>query len=164
EQFKDKKELLLEVIESDIRNKNGQYFEIISETDNVIEAMFLITEKEMLFMSQLSPILVEDMKKYTSLIQAHFCANKEKNNEYVVYQILQKGQSEGIFRDYLKIDVVDGFLYDMSGFLHNDTRIRLRHVEKEDVFRNIFLPYFRGLCTQKGIDLMDKYFPIDKQP
>lgn len=158
EHFKDKNELLLESLECGINKKNEQYLEIISTADNVIEAMFLIIENENQLMSQLTPVFIEDLKKNIALIKEHFRPGREKHRGYVTYRILQKGKNEGIFREYLNIEVVDNFLHDMANFLHSDVRIRLRDTKKEDIINSIFLPYLRGLCTQKGIDLMDKYF------
>lgn len=158
EHFKDKNELLLESLECEINKKNEQYLEIISTADNVIEAMFLIIENQNRMMSQLTPVFIEDLKKNISLLKEHFHSGQEKQRDYVTYLILQKGKNEGIFRDYLNIEVVDNFIHDMANFLHSDMRIRLRDAKKEDIVNCIFLPYLRGLCTQKGIDLMDKYF------
>jgi TetR/AcrR family transcriptional regulator, cholesterol catabolism regulator len=159
ELFKDKDDLVIQVIESEIIKNNRILFEIVAKTNNAIEALFLIIEREHNRMMSFNPVFLEDMKKYLSKIHECFYKSKQKIKEFSVsYAILERGLREDIFRKELDIDIVDSFMHELVNFLHNSQRFRLMKLEKEDVLKNILLPYFRGICTRKGLELIDKYF------
>ncbi len=159
ELFRDKDELVIQVIEHVIINNNRKLLEIVAETENAIEALFLIIEREHNRMMSFSPLFVEDMKKYFSRIHECFFEDQKKIREFSVsYAILERGLKEDIFRKELAIDIVDNFLHELVHFLHTSQRLRLMNLQKEDVLTNILLPYFRGICTRKGQELIDKYF------
>ena len=159
ELFKDKDELVIQVIENEIIKNNRILLDIVAKTDNAIEALFLIIEREHNRMTSFNPGFIEDIKKYLSKIHECFYENKQKIKEFSVsYAILEKGRREDIFRKELDNDVVASFMHELVNFLHNSQRFRLMNLQKEDVLKNILLPYFRGICTRKGQDLIDKYF------
>ena len=110
-------------------------------------------------MASFNPVFLEDMKKYVTRIYECFYENNEKIREFSVsYAILEKGMREEIFRRDIQIDIVDNFLHELVNFLHNSERIRLLNLQMESILQNILLPYFRGICTRKGQDLIDRYF------
>lgn len=159
ELFKDKDELVIQVIENEIIKNNRILLDIVAKTENAIEALFLIIEREHSRMMSFNPVFLEDIKKYLIKIHECFYENKQKIKEFSVsYAILEKGRREDIFRKELDIDVVDSFMHELVNFLHNSQRFRLMNLQKEDVLKNVLLPYFRGICTRKGQDLIDKYF------
>lgn len=159
ELFRDKDELVLQVIENEIIRHNKELLGIVAETENAIEALFIIIQKEFERMLHINPVFSEDMKKYFSKMHECFFENNQKIREFSVsYAILEKGMREDIFRKELAIDIVDNFLHDLVGMLHSSQRFRLLNPSKENILNNILLPYFRGICTRKGQDLIDKYF------
>ncbi len=159
ELFRDKDELVIQVIEHVMINNNRKLLEIVAETENAIEALYLIIEREHNRMMSFSPVFVEDMKKYFSRIHECFFEDLTKIREFSVsYAILERGLKENIFRKELAIDIVDNYLHELVHFLHTSQRLRLMNLSKEDVLANILLPYFRGICTRKGQELIDKYF------
>lgn len=161
ELFRDKDELVLQVIENEIVRHNKELIEIVTGTENAIEALFIIIQKEFERMIQINPVFSEDMKKYFPRMHECFFENNQKIKEFSVsYAILEKGMREDIFRKELAIDIVDNFLHDLVGMLHSSQRFRLLNPSKEDILNNILLPYFRGICTRKGQDLLDKYFNL----
>jgi AcrR family transcriptional regulator len=158
ELFRDKDELLLQAIEYWIMSNNARMLQIVNQTENVIEAIFVMIEHQHRQMASYNPVILEDMKKYFTRLNALMYANREKCREFSVsYTLIEKGKKEDIFRKELKIDVVDNFIHELINLFHNSEGIRLMHLNQKDALDNIFLPYFRGICTRKGQELMDSY-------
>jgi TetR/AcrR family transcriptional regulator, cholesterol catabolism regulator len=158
ELFRDKDELLLQAIEYWVMSNNTRMLQIVNQTENVIEAIFVMIEHQQRQMASYNPVILEDMKKYFIRLNALMYANREKCREFSVsYTLIEKGKKEDIFRKELKIDVVDNFIHELINLFHNSEGIRLMHLNQKDAFDNIFLPYFRGICTKKGQELMDSY-------
>jgi TetR/AcrR family transcriptional regulator, cholesterol catabolism regulator len=159
ELFADKDALAVATIKQMIIENNKQIIELIGNTENVIEALFLAMESESKRRSSISPAFQTDMMKYHSEVTAEFLADRDKMCEFSAgFTFLQKGIEQGVIRKDLKLEIVDTFLHDMIGVVHQSQRLKLLNPVKEDIINNIFLPYFRGICTRKGLSLMDKYF------
>jgi TetR/AcrR family transcriptional regulator, cholesterol catabolism regulator len=159
ELFRDKDDLVLQSFEYMILESNKKLLKIVEQTENVIEALFVIIEQQHRQMLTLNPVFLEDMKKYFLRLNARFYADCKINNKFSVsYALLEKGIREKIFRSNLKIDVVDNFLHELINMFHNNEGIRLMNLNKQDALDNIMLPYFRGISTAKGLLLIDAYF------
>ncbi len=158
ELFKDKDELLLNAIEYWIRSNNIRMLEMVEKTDNVIEAIFVIIDHQHKQMMSQNLIIFEDLKKYFVRLNASWHANREKCREFSVsYALLERGKKEGFFREEIKIDVVDSFLFELVNLFHTSKGIRMMNLDRQLAMENIFLPYFRGICTESGQKLMDSY-------
>jgi TetR/AcrR family transcriptional regulator, cholesterol catabolism regulator len=158
ELFKDKDELLLHAIEFWIKSNNAMLMHFVDQTDNVIEAIFVIIDHQHKQMTSQNLVIFEDLKKIFVRLNASWHTNREKCREFSVsYALLERGKKDGVFRDELKIDVVDTFIFELVNLFHSSEGIRLMKLNKKDALENIFLPYFRGICTVNGQALIDSY-------
>ncbi len=158
ELFRDKDELLMNAIEYWIRTNNIRMLEMVEKTDNVIEAIFVIIEDQHKQMMSQNLIIFEDLRKFFVRLNASWHTNREKCREYSIsWALLERGKKEGVFREELKIDVVDTFIFEVVNLLHSSKGIKLMNLNRKDAMDNIFMPYFRGLCTESGQRLIDSY-------
>ncbi|MGE5317525.1 MAG: TetR/AcrR family transcriptional regulator [Chloroflexota bacterium] len=159
ELFEDKDALAIATIKRMILDNNRKLIELLGHTENVIEALFIAMDTESNRRTKLSPVFEADLSKYHDIIMAEFLEHPEKLCDYSAgFTFLQKGIEQGVIRKEMRIEIVDSFLHDMIGLVHHSKRIKQIKPTKEEVINNIFLPYFRGICTRKGLTLMEKYF------
>jgi TetR/AcrR family transcriptional regulator, cholesterol catabolism regulator len=155
----DKDTLVIESIRYMIIENNKELLKIIETTDNVIEAIFIIISRQEQMRRDFPVVFIEDIKKYFSAVQASFYSSKSNLKQFsITYPLLEKGIKQGVFRKDLKIELVDNFIHEIITMVHTSDRIRCLNPADIDVFYNIFLPYLRGICTEKGLNLMNKYF------
>ncbi len=159
EHFKDKEELVIESILHMMRETNKENIQVIAESANVVEALFLIMRRQEERRKHIPKVFQEDLKKYFPLAKARTINDKDGSRLISApHNLLHKGVDQGIFRKDLQIDLVDSYLFEMISILHSSPLIHMLKPEPIAVFKSIVLPYFRGLCTQKGLDLMHTYF------
>jgi TetR/AcrR family transcriptional regulator, cholesterol catabolism regulator len=159
ELFNDKDDLLLQALDYWIKLNNNKLLEIVNRAENVIEAIFVIIEEQHQQIKSYNPVIFEDLKKYFVRLNASYHANREKCREFSIsYTLLERGKKEGVFRDDLRIDVVDTFIFELIHLFHNSDSIRMMKLNAKEALDNIFLPYFRGICTEKGKELIEKYY------
>jgi TetR/AcrR family transcriptional regulator, cholesterol catabolism regulator len=159
EQFKNKNELVIESIIHMMQEANKVNMTIIAEAAHVVEALFLIMKYQEERRKKIPVVFQEDIKKYFP--EARSRTIKDKSGIYKIsapITLLQKGVDQGIFRPDLNLELVDIFLFEMISITHNSQLISVLSPEPKDLFTNILLPYFRGLCTAKGVELMHTYF------
>lgn len=159
ELFGDKDTLVIESIREMIIRNNNELLTIIESTENVVEAIFLITKRQKQMRREFPAVLLEDIKKYLPMVHASFYSSKSNLKVFSVsYTLLEKGIKEDIFGKGLKTELVDNFLQEMISLVHTSERIRSLNPTDNEVINNIFLPYLRGICTPKGLELMHSYF------
>ena len=97
ENFKDKDELLSDFLLYAFEEHRKKAEEILSVSENVIEAMFnwgLFNHNEM---NKINPLFFEDLKKYHADIFLNVLKKGEIKNQELTYTILKRGQNEEIF-------------------------------------------------------------------
>lgn len=158
ELFRDKDDLLLQSVEYWIVKNNQKLIEIVEKSDNVIEAIFVMIDHQHRLMSTYHPVILGDLKKYFVRLSAAYYSKRDKCREFsVIYALLEKGKREGVIRQELKIDIIDTFIYEMLNMVHNSEGIKLIKLDSQDAIDHIFLPYFRGICTRMGQELIEVY-------
>ncbi len=158
ELFQDKDKLMLQAIEYLIMESNKRLLELMKETENVIEAIFVMIEVQHQHMKESNPVVMEDLQRYFVRLQTSYYANREKCREFSInYNLLERGMKEGISREDLKIDLVDTFILEMIVMFHSSQALKMMDMTRNEAIDNIFLPYFRGICTPKGVKLIESY-------
>lgn len=159
ELFKDKNELVIESLHHIVIENNKELLEIIKDAENVVKAMFLIIRRQEQRRKEYPKVFIEDIKKYFPLVQASFYSNKDEMKKLsVAFFLLENGRKQGVFRTDLVPELVDVFIHEIISIVHTSERIRMLNPSDREVLSSIILPYFRGICTRKGIDLMNRYF------
>ena len=86
--------------------------------------------------------------------------DKEKNRKQLS-DFLVRGTEEGYFREDVDHEMV-ALLFDAVGQLVVEKRLFLRF-SVEEVFNNFMFISLRGICTRKGIDVLDKFLESQKK-
>ncbi len=157
--FNDKEEIILETLHHMTIQENNELLAIMERSEHVVESLFLIMKRKQWIRNEKPELFRLDMKKYVSKLQQLYYSRTEDLKHYSVsYILLERGVEEGIFRKDLNIQLVDAFFQDMIGIVLNSQRISVLNPTEIELSYNIFLPYFRGICTPKGLKLMDTFF------
>lgn len=159
ERFRQKEQLVIETLQDMIKRENEHLLEIIDQADHVIEALFLIIAYKQHKREGQPVIFHQDIKKYLPQLQALYYTKVEDLRRYSPsFIMIEKGIKEGVFKDDLNVRLVDNFIQELIAIMHNSMRIESLKPAEGEVLYNIFLPYFRGICTPKGVLLMDAFF------
>ncbi len=158
ELFKDKNNLVSISIGEMARQNREEILEIINNSSNVIDAMFQIGRNGQQRRSEMSDAFFDDIKKRFPEINKRFNTDSEYRNSSVSQLLLNRGVKEGIFRPDLNIEVVSTFIEQLGSFLHNSEYFGGGTINEKEIMKYIFLPYFRGISTEKGVKLIDQYF------
>ena len=161
EMFKDKDDLLAQCLESMFRQDIKELHEIISGSDNAIEALYLIGQHGEKKKASVNRIFFEDFRKLYPVLWEHFRVKSGPGRESVSFTILQKGLGEGIFRKDLNLEIVDIFIHSMMETCYN-AEIFPANTDMKEIIGNVIIPYFRGIATRKGQELIEKYFSNEK--
>jgi AcrR family transcriptional regulator len=154
ENFKDKNDLLQNILtEATLQHKKNA-IEIMNKADNVILALFAFGEYNRETFSKINPLFFDEMKKYHPQVFQSIMNNGAVRNYELTYTVLKRGVNEGIFLKEINLDIANLFIHHLLDFFQKpEVQEMCNHVE---IFKSVHLPYLRGLCTDKGIDLLKK--------
>lgn len=159
ELFGQKDNLVMETIRQMISDENNEMLRIIGDSVHVVEALFRIMKHKREKRLSVSPLFIEDIGKYIERIQEMFYTEDSDLSKYSAsFVLLESGIAQGLFRSEINIALVDNFIHEMMNIIHVSTRIRALKPHDAEMLTNIFIPYFRGICTNQGLKLMDEYF------
>ena len=160
ELFKDKNDLVYQCIENMGRSNYNELHEIIARADNVIEALYLIGQHREKKRAGINHLFFDDVEKSFPNLRKLFVKGLGPGQKPVTYTILKRGIKEGIFRKELNIDIVDVFIHEMMRICHSSD-IFPKDSPTNEILWNIVIPYFRGISTEKGKELIEKHFPLE---
>ncbi len=157
ENFKDKNDLLKQsVFESSVFYRE-ESLKIIDGAENVIVGIFRLGEFMHTTIGKINPIFFADLEKYYPDIYLFFAEKSDVRNYSLTYTLLKKGVHEGFFRKELNIGLVSMVWQEIITLISNENFKKKVSFSKFDPAISLFLPYLRGLCTEKGLKVLNEH-------
>lgn len=155
ENFKDKNDLLRTFLINSALSHKNKLLEIIKNANNVIEAIFKFGDFHRESFQHINPMFFEDLKKYHSELFKGVMNNEHIRNYEISYTLLKRGVNEGAFTKSLDIDIANRFLHNTMDFFQRQDKDET--VDHSKIWNSVFLPYIKGICTSKGVDLLNSF-------
>jgi AcrR family transcriptional regulator len=153
--FEDKTALLracLDVYHQKVKAENE---EIIDSSDNVIEAMAYLHQKIVRRAYQVNPNFFGDiLHYYPGLLNESYRTNGNFAHQQLV-DLAKWGIKEGIYQEDIDIEVASKTVLALLKLLKDERQFPITEFSKERLTFGIMVPYMRGLCTSKGIELLE---------
>lgn len=153
ELYDNKEVLLFEGIKSYNQRREKEMSEFVKGNTNVMDIILNVYKVKVEEFRFTSPSFYDDIEKYPK-VMAYLEKNREENRKELA-AFLDKGVKEGYFRENIHYDLVT-ILFDSIGQLFLQKRL-YAHFSIESVLNNIMFISLRGICTSKGIEVLDKF-------
>jgi AcrR family transcriptional regulator len=154
ENFKDKNDLLANFLNEAIITHKKQTIEILNGSKNVIEALFRFGDFNQKTFKNINPCFFTDIKKYHPEVFAKVMNNGENQNHEMTFTLLKRGINEGIFTKEINLEIVNLFIHHTFEFF---SKLDELHFDHKQIWVSIHLPYLRGICTEKGRELINQF-------
>ncbi|MGE5406849.1 MAG: TetR/AcrR family transcriptional regulator [Methanosarcina sp.] len=152
ENFSDKDELLIGVL-TWMNEKQKEFLKKILTESNPIEAIFRILEMNRSHFQSMSPAFQADLKKFFHSVDAKKCQMPDYSHHQ---EIIERGIQEKLFRNDLNPDLANRCLYFLGRTVMDDELYPFDLFSRNDVIRNTFINYLKGISTTRGLDLINK--------
>lgn len=156
--FRDKNEILEEGFKHFSAIHRNEARRIIKESDNVIEAIYILIRKGEELRQQINPMFFEDIRKYHPEIHKHLNTEGRKKEYEFTLGLLHKGVGEGLFRRGLDMNLVNIFIHQMMDIAERKELFPAEKYSDQQIFMNVMMPYLSGISTGKGQEQIRKYF------
>ena len=150
--FKDKETLLFESIkEYEIRKKLA--LKAYSEKGHhVLDVILEAYRMKMEEIRSVNPVFYIDLLKYPKLQEQMKKNNEHSHDDFVAF--MNRGVEEGFLRDDVNYEMIPHMFDAIGQYVIAKNMIQKYTVE--ELFSNYFLIALRGLCTEKGLRLIDE--------
>ncbi len=156
ENFKDKEALLVACIDNFHRESTVFSERVFGRADNVVDAILELLQKGAEKASQRQFDLLNEIRKYYPPVYKEHLMRMHTDKCKGMEQLVQRGISEGVFRDDLNPEIIAVFFSKQAdGVATND-----RDLDKfsfSEIFENMVITFLRGICTPKGIEIINRY-------
>jgi len=157
ENFSDKETLLKEII---LRFKKRQVREaqqIITESENIIEAMFTLLQRMVNTMKNVNPLFFQDIKRYHAGLFRQMQEKGDLRDHSITGNILDEGVRQGILRSDLNRELVNLAIHELFNMFRPDSTLTSVGYDRAEMFDNIVIPYLIGISTEEGRQLIEKH-------
>ena len=156
ENFKDKEALLVACINAfHDEHKNSE--KVFLESDNVAEAILAMLQKGADPKAQRQFNMMNDIRKYYPQVHKDHLTRLHRSQRRNFEHIVQRGIREEVFRSELNPEIMANFFYRLEENLAHSSDKELEKFSVAEIFENLVLTIIRGICTAKGIEIIDKY-------
>ena len=152
--FEDKIDLLrasLAAYHAKVKQENE---EIINSSENAIEAMGYLHQQIIRRSYQVNPNFFNDILNYYPGLLHESYRNTGKYAHQELVFLAEWGIRDGIFQKDMDVEVVGKTVLALLKLLKNNKQFPVSEFSKERLTFGILVPYLRGLCTLKGIELL----------
>ena len=156
ENFRNKEELLIAYINALDAEKRTFFKNIFLEADNVANAILVMLRKDAEQASQRQFNMIEDIRKYYPQVYKEHLTNFLNDKRMELKRMIQRGIKEGVFRKNLNPEIIAHFFCrQVEDIAYYD--MLLDKFSKIDVFENLAITFLRGICTAKGLEIINQY-------
>ena len=156
ETFKDKGELIQICLQKISESGDKATFEVVSQTPNVIEAIFVFMEEGIKAINSINPVFYMDMKKFYPVIWKKMEKEVIGKRSDLSMKLISKGISEGLFRNDLNVEIIAKLFHEQINLLSDDTVFPRNKYSDAEVFQNMIINFVRGISTQSGIETIER--------
>jgi len=157
EVFKDKDELLQGVLKWMAVKQREMMKEIMENSENIIEAVFKMLNRMRDHFRTMSPAFQMDMRRFHHDIIRELEVQDDLPYLRNHIEILQRGIREGIFREDINLEITNRCMHEVARISNDKNVFDPDAFPGEEVIRHFYINYLRGICTMKGLELVDFY-------
>jgi AcrR family transcriptional regulator len=156
ENFKDKEALLVACIDAFHVGKQSFSQKVFHDAENVADAILAMLQKDAEQKSHRQFNIIDDIRKYYPQVYKEHLIRFHTDRCQEFGQMVKRGIKEGVFRENLNPDIiVHFFCSQVDDIARHDSY--LNKFSLTDVFENLAITFLRGICTMKGLEIIDKY-------
>lgn len=158
ELFSGKEDLVRQTVIFDLEQQKSAHKKLLKNTTNPIEEILILLQDGIQNMQQTNPQYVVDLQKGYPAAWEIALNHLNTYSYHQIYDILNRGVQEGLFRKDLNLQLVTKIILEMITLLLNPQVFPPERYDLAEVFRSIYLYYIRGICTDTGAKNADAYF------
>ncbi|MEH0157695.1 TetR/AcrR family transcriptional regulator [Limibacter armeniacum] len=130
---------------------------IIDEAQDGLSMLFRLSEHFKQMLKNMNPILFNDLHKYYPEVWKLYEEHKVEQMQDNLVKAMERGQEQGLFLKYIDKNILARMRTAQVEMGFNPSIFPQDKFSTLDVQMELAEHFIRGICTEKGIKLMEKY-------
>lgn len=155
--FKDKDDLVTQVMQHELHKANEKIKKIIAESDNVLDAIFQIAEHKVQNnpSSKTNPKTVEDLKKYHPAIYSNAYEKIVEETYSTFFKLIERGKIENYFKKEIDSEILIYMIQKVVQACELD-RDFVRSKPPVAFHNTLTIPLLIGISTPQGQEIINE--------
>ena len=153
ELYDNKEDLLLEVLKDAEESRHVRISMFAEQVgNNVMDIIFELYRMHAEVYGKVNPLFYQELKKYPKV--TNYLDEKDTLNEARTQAFFNLGIEQGYFRKDIDFAIISKMMRECVRFVIYNTDFTT--VGHDYLFTNVIFIFFRGFCTDKGIEAVNK--------
>jgi AcrR family transcriptional regulator len=153
---KSKEDLIEKLFYYDEVKKDKEMARILAKDLNAIETLVQVSIMVFEEMSRFNPKLTFELKKYYEPLFQQFMVRKQNLIFALISRNIEKGITQGLYRNDINIELVAGLYVRNLVMMHNKDFCMVENITFEQLFEVMFENHIRAISTPEGIAYFEK--------
>jgi len=162
ELFPNKNDLINACLSLAIEERKAKAQEIISQSEHIIETFILFMRFHINELNQVNPLFIYDLKKYHPEVSCQKTAEFNSNMESNIRKFIEMGKNQKLFREDVDSLIHAKLIYEQVNILQNTDIFPPDQYSPSKIFEQATYTFIRGIATEKGLVIIDKYYEKHK--
>ena len=155
--FKDKDDLVMQVMQYELKKADEKIKKIIAESDNVLDAIFSIAEEKVQTnaKSKTNPKTLEDLIKYHPTIYSNAYKKIREETYTTIFKLVERGKIENYFKKEIDTDILIFTLQKLVSIYENEQDF-VKSKPPVAFHHTITIPILLGISTPQGQEIINE--------
>ena len=155
--FKDKDDLVMQVMQHEMKKADEKIKKIISESDNVLDAIFSIAEEKVQASakSKTNPKTLEDLIKYHPAIYSSAYKKIREETYSTIFKLIERGKIENYFKKDVDTDILIFTLQKLVEIYENEQEF-VKSKPPVAFHHTLTIPILLGISTPQGQEIINE--------
>lgn len=151
--YENKEVLLYECLKTSKARAQEEMTFIAAQRANVMDIILDIYRSKMSQLQKINPQFYSDLEKYPQL--QSFLEEQHDKDRTKLKDFLRRGIEEGYFKGDINVDIIANVFDAINEYMKNHKLYT--EFPLEQLFNNMLFVTIRGICTQKGVAVIDTF-------
>ena len=151
--YENKEVLLYECLKTSKARAQEEMTFIAAQQNNVMDIILVIYRSKMSQLQKINPQFYSDLEKYPQL--QSFLEEQHDKDRTKLKDFLRRGIEEGYFKGDINVDIIANVFDAINEYMKNHKLYT--EFPLEQLFNNMLFVTIRGICTQKGVAVIDTF-------
>ena len=151
--YENKEVLLYECLKTSKARAQEEMTFIAAQQNNVMDIILGVYRSRMSRLQKINPQFYSDLEKYPQL--QSFLEEQHHKDRSKLKDFLRRGIEEGYFKGDINVDIIANVFDAINEYMKNHKLYT--EFPLEQLFNNMLFVTIRGICTQKGVAVVDTF-------
>ena len=156
--FSNKEDFVRQAVEFSLEEQKQQESAVLTRAENPVEQIILMCRHCISRLEGIHPSYFVQIQYLFPQAWQAYTRHSQMHLYFTFYELVNEGINQGFIKGDINMEIVTKVLIEQINIMYNTHLFPMHRYNLDEVFRNIFYYYLKGISTDKGITLLKNAF------